>query len=152
MPAALEMPVGDADIEPSAMPILGRQRRRYGAVGDADIGPSAMPMWSRRRCRYRAVGDADMEPSAMPVSSRSCERAVPVCPPPAFNNAPCASYRLYIGLYLGIADGMSIARVWACWYSKSPPLRAHTRAMPYIEPAFHHGPVRSCAYARRAMP
>ena len=41
------------------------------------------------------------------------------------------------GIYTGIADGMSIARVWVCRYSKSPPRRgghfeyrhAHTRAM-----------------------
>ena len=26
-------------------------------------------------------------------------------------------------LYLGVADGMSVARVWACWYSKRLPLR-----------------------------
>ena len=26
-------------------------------------------------------------------------------------------------LYLGIADGIPIARVWACRYSKRPPLR-----------------------------
>ena len=39
--------------------------------------------------------------------------------------------------HLGIADGMSIARVWACWCSKRPPRRggrfeyrhAHTHAM-----------------------
>ena len=44
---------------------------------------------------------------------------------------------LSFGLYLGIADGMSIARVWACRYSKRPPRKgghfeyrhAHTRAV-----------------------
>ena len=30
--------------------------------------------------------------------------------------------------HLGIADGMSIARVLVCWYSKCPPLRCRDRA------------------------
>ena len=47
--------VGDADIEPSAMPI----QSRYSAVGDASTEQSAAPMFSR----HGAVGDADMEPT-----------------------------------------------------------------------------------------
>ena len=50
---------------------------------------------------------------------------------------PSTSYPAVHRLYLSIADGMSIARVWARRYSKGPPRRgghfeyrrAHTRAM-----------------------
>ena len=49
--------VGDADAEPSAMPMRSPRRCRCGAVGDADAEPSAMPIRSRRRCR-RGVGRA----------------------------------------------------------------------------------------------
>ena len=49
-------------------------------------------------------------------------------------------------LYLGIADGMPIARVWACWYSKRPPrrraYRRRCRDRADIEPRYR----ASCAH------
>ena len=44
------------------------------------------------------------------VSKRSAHRTVQMCALSLFFETP-----------FGIADGMSVARVWVCWYSKLPP-------------------------------